>query len=232
VAARGTRLLPSLRSLPSWACVIFLAYSASSPRKRRKPGIGQILLGGVSPPPADHPHHVRARTQAAGFRTAMLMLMLFCLLVFCGRRQAQAPRFHFLPSPRRGGYLLLPPPDTGWTPHCRVFMTLEGRLRTPAFSHPVVYRPWIRRHMWGTGLGNGRQKLFTCREPHTTFIFSILGEELGFFGACLIILLFGLLIYCGIKICLQGRRTSSAPTWPWALPLLHRPARGHSTWGW
>ena len=44
--------------------------------------------------------------------------------------------------------------------------------------------------MRGLGIGNGRQKLFFLPEPHTDFIFSIIGEELGFIGAFALIGLF------------------------------------------
>jgi cell division protein FtsW len=46
----------------------------------------------------------------------------------------------------------------------------------------------------GTGLGEGRQKLFFLPEPHTDFIFSVLGEELGFVGAAAVLVLFLILI--------------------------------------
>ena len=58
--------------------------------------------------------------------------------------------------------------------------------------------------LWGTGLGNGKQKLFYLPEPHTDFIFSIIGEELGFIGVLLLIILFIFLAYCGIRICLKA----------------------------
>ncbi|MCK7506172.1 MAG: FtsW/RodA/SpoVE family cell cycle protein [Desulfobacterales bacterium] len=35
---------------------------------------------------------------------------------------------------------------------------------------------------WGAGIGNGYQKLFYLPEPHTDFIFSVIGEELGLAG--------------------------------------------------
>jgi cell division protein FtsW len=54
--------------------------------------------------------------------------------------------------------------------------------------------------LWGAGLGNGKQKLFYLPEAHTDFIFSIIGEELGFIGVIAIIFLFILLAYCGVKI--------------------------------
>jgi cell division protein FtsW len=55
--------------------------------------------------------------------------------------------------------------------------------------------------LWGAGLGNGKQKLFYLPEPHTDFICSIIGEELGFIGVFCIVILFIVLAYCGIKIC-------------------------------
>ncbi|ORU94366.1 MAG: cell division protein FtsW [Cycloclasticus sp. symbiont of Bathymodiolus heckerae] len=47
----------------------------------------------------------------------------------------------------------------------------------------------------GVGLGSSIQKLFYLPEAHTDFIFAVLGEELGFAGSCVVILLFGLLVW-------------------------------------
>src|SRR5207248_10987507 len=52
----------------------------------------------------------------------------------------------------------------------------------------------------GLGLGNGRQKLFFLPEPHTDFIFSIVGEELGFAGAFVLVLLFAFLVWRGFRV--------------------------------
>lgn len=52
----------------------------------------------------------------------------------------------------------------------------------------------------GLGIGNGRQKLFFLPEPHTDFIFSIVGEELGFAGAFLLIAAFAFLVWRGFRI--------------------------------
>ena len=52
----------------------------------------------------------------------------------------------------------------------------------------------------GLGIGNGRQKLFFLPQPHTDFIFSIVGEELGFIGAFLLIAMFVFLVWRGFKI--------------------------------
>lgn len=53
----------------------------------------------------------------------------------------------------------------------------------------------IGRGSWsGTGLGGSVQKLFYLPEAHTDFLFAVYAEETGFIGACLLILLFMLLI--------------------------------------
>lgn len=56
----------------------------------------------------------------------------------------------------------------------------------------------------GLGLGNSRQKYLYVPEPQNDFIFSIVCEELGFIGACLVILLFMLLLLRGITIALKS----------------------------
>lgn len=54
--------------------------------------------------------------------------------------------------------------------------------------------------LFGVGLGRSRQKFFYLPEPHSDFIFAIIGEELGFIGAVTVILLFFLLFWRGFKI--------------------------------
>jgi cell division protein FtsW len=53
---------------------------------------------------------------------------------------------------------------------------------------------------FGLGLGEGRQKLFFLPAPHTDFIFSVIGEELGLVGAMVVVLLFFILTLRGIQI--------------------------------
>jgi len=52
----------------------------------------------------------------------------------------------------------------------------------------------------GLGFGNGRQKLFFLPEPHTDFIFSIIGEEGGFIGASAVIALFAFVAWRGFRV--------------------------------
>ena len=57
----------------------------------------------------------------------------------------------------------------------------------------------------GVGLGNSYQKYFFLPEAHTDYIMSIIGEEWGFLGIVVIVLLFLVVLWRGIKI---ARRTS------------------------
>lgn len=52
----------------------------------------------------------------------------------------------------------------------------------------------------GRGLGRSLQKLFYLPAGHTDFIFSLIGEELGFIAALVIVLLFAILFMYGLRI--------------------------------
>ncbi len=81
--------------------------------------------------------------------------------------------------------------------------------------------PWAHRHdvgyqvaeslisigsggMLGLGLGDGRQKLFFLPEAHTDFIFAMIGEELGLLGVAVVIGLYGVIIWRGIRAALSA----------------------------
>lgn len=53
---------------------------------------------------------------------------------------------------------------------------------------------------FGTGLGQSRQKFLFLPDPHTDFVFSIIGEELGMIGAFFVLGLFMVLAWRGIQI--------------------------------
>src|SRR6476661_4500142 len=55
----------------------------------------------------------------------------------------------------------------------------------------------------GVGLMEGKEKLFYLPEPHTDFIFSVLGEELGLLGCLTVVLLFALLLWRGMRTALR-----------------------------
>jgi cell division protein FtsW len=57
----------------------------------------------------------------------------------------------------------------------------------------------------GVGLMEGKQKLFYLPEPHTDFIFAVIGEELGLLGSLVVVLLFSFFLYRGLRAALLTR---------------------------
>ncbi|NBI29422.1 stage V sporulation protein E [Chengkuizengella marina] len=56
----------------------------------------------------------------------------------------------------------------------------------------------------GLGLGRSRQKYNYLPEPQTDFIFSIISEELGFIGGSVVLLLFLILIWRGLRVAITA----------------------------
>lgn len=54
--------------------------------------------------------------------------------------------------------------------------------------------------IWGVGPGNSNQREFFLPQSYDDFVFSIVGEEYGLWGVMLVILLFGIFIYRGLKL--------------------------------
>lgn len=56
----------------------------------------------------------------------------------------------------------------------------------------------------GEGFAKGQQKLFYLPYPHSDFIFSVVGEELGLIGTLGIVILFGMLLWRGAKAAMNA----------------------------
>ena len=61
--------------------------------------------------------------------------------------------------------------------------------------------------IYGVGLGQGKQKLLYLPAAYTDFIFSIIGEELGFIGTTAIVILCILFLIEAMKISLKAKGT-------------------------
>ncbi len=59
----------------------------------------------------------------------------------------------------------------------------------------------------GTGLGDGHQTLGYMPEAHNDFILAPIGEEMGFIGVALVLVLFAILLWRGIRAALGARDT-------------------------
>lgn len=54
--------------------------------------------------------------------------------------------------------------------------------------------------VFGNGLGQSRQKFLFLPDPHTDFVFAVIGEELGFLGSLAVLGLFVVFAWRGIRI--------------------------------
>jgi len=57
--------------------------------------------------------------------------------------------------------------------------------------------------LFGMGIGKSRQKFFYLPEAYNDFIFSIVGEELGFIGCVVVILIFVIFAWRGLRIAMN-----------------------------
>lgn len=59
----------------------------------------------------------------------------------------------------------------------------------------------------GVGLGQGQGKLFFLPEAHTDFTMAVFGEELGFIGFCLLLVLYGFVVFKTFQISFKAKDT-------------------------
>lgn len=81
--------------------------------------------------------------------------------------------------------------------------------RDPAGSYQLLQSLCGMGHggLLGVGLGNSMQKEHYLPEPHTDFVFSVIGEEMGFVGALAVLGLFAAFSFYGLRI---GARAGDA----------------------
>jgi len=93
-----------------------------------------------------------------------------------------------------------------------IFHVSWRRDRILAFMNPYADRQKTGFHIiqsliavstggvTGTGLMEGKQKLFYLPEPHTDFIFAVTAEELGLVGALFVVTLFAIFLWRGMRV--------------------------------
>ena len=59
--------------------------------------------------------------------------------------------------------------------------------------------------VFGRGLMSGVQKLYYLPEPHTDFIYAVIGEELGLIGATTVLICFCVIAWRGVRIALRAQ---------------------------
>jgi cell division protein FtsW len=201
-ASRWIRLGP-LSFQPSDAAklglVIYLAYSLAKKAERKK--IKSFSIGFL-------PHlcivgiMVFLLLKQPDFGTSVLFLLLmFSMLFVAGTKMS---------------YLLIAFGSAIPFAYHLIINSEYRMKRIMAFLDPWRYRKDVGYQIseslisigsggiFGLGLGEGRQKLFFLPAAHTDFIFSAIGEELGFIGVVMILILLGVVIWRGIRIGLNA----------------------------
>ena len=82
-------------------------------------------------------------------------------------------------------------------------MDFVNSLKDPTQAHYQIKQSLIAigsGGMTGLGLGSSKQKLYFLPESSSDFVFTIISEEFGFIGVVVIISLFLLLVWQGLKI--------------------------------
>jgi cell division protein FtsW len=82
--------------------------------------------------------------------------------------------------------------------------------QTSGFQIIQSYLGFANGSIFGVGLGNSNEKLFYLPEAHNDFIFSVIGEELGFVGVSTIVILFFTFAVFGQKLALLLPKKSNS----------------------
>ncbi len=132
------------------------------------------------------------------FSTAMVLMMIVFAMLFVGGMEMK----HF-------GMLMAGAIPLGIG---LMLSSAHSRARVMAFLNPsdeslsATYQikqsliSFANGGLAGVGVGQGKQKFLFLPEPFTDFIYSIIGEELGFLGAFAVLALFMIFLFRAIKI--------------------------------
>lgn len=85
------------------------------------------------------------------------------------------------------------------------FADLERYKQDAGLQQMQALIAWGSGGIDGLGLGNGRQKMLYLPYAHTDFIFPMIGEELGLRISLLVVLLFTVVIVCGVMIAVHAK---------------------------
>ena len=176
-----------------FAVVIFVAAQL----ERKKDRLKKIIPGVISNFFVPLPALVLLMLQPDFGTTVMITVVTFCLMYMAG-----VPKKYLLTSLglaiTAGVYLAL-----GTAYRRQRVMTFLDPWRDPSGKGFQILQSFVGLHngrLWGVGLGNGKEKLFYLPEAHNDFIFSVIGEELGFLGIGALIFAYLYFIYRGLRI--------------------------------
>ena len=180
--------------------IVFLAYSLS----KKQETLDKFSIGFV-------PHLLCLGLFAApllmqpDFGSVMIFTVLAWLMMFVGGVPLRYLLSAFLLAAPAGDFLML---------HAayrvkRWISFLDPWQYSAAEGYQIIHSlmAFGTGGAWGTGIGKGYQKLFYLPEPHTDFIFAVIGEEMGFWGVLLTLALFAVVIWRGTAIAFRCEDT-------------------------
>jgi len=176
-----------------FAVIFFVA----SLLERKNDRIHKLIPGVLSPFIVTAPVMLLLLAQPDFGTTVMISIVIFALIFLAG-----------VPKKFIVGALLLAGSVGLWlalgTAYRRArVMTFLNPWRDPGGKGFQILQSMVGLHsgrFWGTGLGNGKEKLFYLPEAHNDFIFAVVGEELGFLGVAAVAMAYLYFIHRGLKI--------------------------------
>ncbi|SEF77741.1 cell division protein FtsW [Caloramator fervidus] len=132
--------------------------------------------------------------------SVIVMATAFSMLFVAGAKISQLSLILFIGC--IGGFLLIKSADYRWRRFTAFLNPWADPLGNGYQAIQSLYALGAGG-LFGVGFGQSRQKNYYIPEAQNDFIFSIIGEELGFIGVFIIILLFSILIWRGIRIAIN-----------------------------
>ena len=183
--------------LAKLALVVFLAAHIA----RRREEIGDLWRGFLPPLAVASALALLVVAQPDLGNAVTLVALTFALLFLAGSRVSHLSLVFAAAIPLVVAAVILAP--YRW----RRIMAFVDPWQDPRGSGFQIIQSWLALGgggIFGRGIGDSRRKLFYLPEAHTDFIFAIIGEEIGFLGALLVLSLFVVLVWRGLRVGLRA----------------------------
>ena len=183
--------------LAKLALVVFLATFLA----RRKDDLEDLWKGFVPPLAVASGFALLVVVQPDLGNAVTLVALTFALMFLAGSRLSHLSMVLVAALPLVIAAVLLAPY------RMRRVMAFMDPWQDPRGSGFQIIQSWLALGsggLFGRGIGDSRQKLFYLPEAHTDFIFAIIGEEGGFVAAILVLGLFVVFVWRGLRIGLRA----------------------------
>lgn len=195
------------------AIILFMSYYiAKNHKKMRSPKFYLSLLGIVLLPVT--------LIGIANFSTALVVIVIGFAIIFVAGAKYKHLIMTVLPVAGLGGFFVALPLVTPYL-HIDFLTKIADKFLYRLERIQIWFDPWVdptdlgfqtiqslyavgSGGIFGVGLGESIQKRGFIPEAHNDIIFSIICEELGLFGAAIVLLLFLILIWRGIRVALNA----------------------------